>query len=904
MRQSKNPLLSFSVALMFGSALLMGCTTTPEAAMDAPEGQIAEAVAEDEAAPADAAMAEETQEAEAAVAEEPEAEPAEEAAQADEQMLEDKALAAYEQGLAAYKSDMYMEARVHLQEAQDTGVSLGWWKNRKLRGMLKRIDSTLQDLRENYQAGVAAYERGGYDAAAKSLRKVQKSDVSLGEEVEIQVANMLAAIDREQQQMAARAMEPAEAPDYESQAQMLREQAEVFLAARKAVAARQEEARRAFEEGDLEAAKKYLAQVRALASEADVAQLPGMQEAAAAAERQIADVEAAIARREEQEAVGKKVDAALAEAKDMVDSQPLEAEAKAVQAREMAVDAGMELSDAQAAQYAEIMAAVDRKFGGNLGLVREEYRELVTYADRYLEGNEPAKAVKVLELVEQAPEGMVSSDLKNEAGGKLAGARAAAQVQKTTSERLAQWLAGVGNRLAEGPSEQALNDVAMALQNAREDGLGDRQLLTVLEKAVGVLGDDFRKGLAGNEALRQAVDQGLAKADVLIAYSHAAYYVENDMPELAKPYLQALAGSSMAGADTVDWAKQQLEAAASGVVGTPRSRQVESATKRVYELSRDLMEAAQEGDLDKAASVEQRLAEAEASLSLAKAQAALDRGAFGQTAQMLAALPEEEMEEAGLMGRYSDLAEAVGGYQQAQQELEAAQAALSEYDVAKAADILRGVETGAAGRGLLTPWKEALVGVVAEAREAEEPMRVLSAQRDQLLAEAKAMLDVARAREGAWQDYYAGVEALLNKEFDAAAMAMSGVVARADAAEEFEVADAQDVVDSVGTGGAVQIRAAQKVLDRAQAAYDAGNFMRAGMRLDELREMAGYSASPSLKSSADELQAKIEAREAEAQELYFKAIAAHKGGQQDELRRLMARLAEEYRNTRTYRDNM
>jgi hypothetical protein len=111
----------------------------------------------------------------------------------------------FDLGVAAYESRDYLSASGHLSAADAFAVGIGWMDNRKLRKVRSEVEGELGSSRRLYAEGKSAYESGDYDAAVQALQEVDSRGISLGRELDEQVAALLDASRQELEQQKRRA---------------------------------------------------------------------------------------------------------------------------------------------------------------------------------------------------------------------------------------------------------------------------------------------------------------------------------------------------------------------------------------------------------------------------------------------------------------------------------------------------------------------------------------------------------------------------------------------------------------------------------------------------------------------------------------------------------------------------
>lgn len=128
----------------------------------------------------------------------------------------------YEEGKRFYDQDRWSEARDALQKVADSGVDIGWWRNRSLQSMLlnakrraeqKAVESVRapeptpgrkNELMQKFQEAEALLAAGRYDESALLYQEIKSAKVDLGDDVNRKVnANLETALAESRKQRAA-----------------------------------------------------------------------------------------------------------------------------------------------------------------------------------------------------------------------------------------------------------------------------------------------------------------------------------------------------------------------------------------------------------------------------------------------------------------------------------------------------------------------------------------------------------------------------------------------------------------------------------------------------------------------------------------------------------------------------
>jgi len=814
---------------------------------------------------------------------------------------EKKAMAqeAYEAVMAAYERGEYLDGQKYAELVDKLDVSLGFFKNRKLKSRRKKMASVLGELQAAYESGKAAYENGDFARAKAQLGKVAANRVSLGADVDQEVAQLLASAEAEAVQQQA-----AQVLDYEAAVKALTEKADAMIATRAQIEAKMAEADEAIGANDLQTAKERLAEVLKLIATPEATELRDVGAMADKVARQMAWVDGELAKDAQEQRVREQIADMVNQAGALAQDDPLAAEAMVTQARSFAAAQGIGLTDEQMRVCDQVTVAITEKFGSELSLRRREYGQLVEMADMYAQGGEPAKGQKMVGLVLSAPARMVPQAQQQEAQGKVGVLEALAQEQRTAADRMVQWLDGAKEAVAAGRVQEAMDTLERGLAKADEENMRGAALVKVLSKGAEVLKNDVQPAVTGvSPGARQIVDQALAAAGVEAAYARAKYYLEKNNPELAEGYLETVATDDAATPAYAEWAKAQLEGIEQVKALAPqaRMREIQRDLERLHALAQEVVELAREGRLSKVQSARKNLADARTELELTKARLALERGDLDAAAKLLAAIPAESMSESCVKNSYEPLVAQVEALGAAEAKLQALEGALGQYDFEAASRLLPEASVGGAGSAPLVAWRNALARVLDEARTAQEPAERMAARAARLLADYRNALSAATVREDAWQAYYDAVKTLLEGKAEEALQKLSAAAGASGGLLAAESDNARKLVATLSAGRTKALGMAEAVLANAQSSYARGAYIQADGFLRELRGMPEFAMDTRLQAAAKRLAEKLAQKEAEAADLYEQAVAARRAEDAATVGSLVRKLKMEYSNTKTYR---
>lgn len=788
-----------------------------------------------------------------------------------EKEMEQRADQYLDDGVAAYKARQYAQAKPLLDSAALLEEHLGFWGRRKLRKVRRKVDETLTELLADYSEGVRLYEEQDYAQAREALRRVADSGISIGTEPDQKTQTLLVEIEgkiaeqqayelaRRQATVAAlldetvalsaekpeQAMEKlaeldeldqyltdeqrnqvqalraaiegaaeiAELERTQREAETLERQAVQSLRTRTAIMAKVRDARQAWQEDEFETAKSLLLDAQQLLQSLDLSAMPVLSEVAGQVEQDLAvvDVEIGLARMVE-------------EAGNLARSDLLAAEKKALEAQEVAEREGLALTARQQQACDAVLAAVDAQYGVQRRLRSEQFGRLADLGDDYCDVGEHDKAVRMLSLVKEAGDDMVTERYRNYAAGKLAAAEQAAQEQTTAAEGVRERLAEARAELAGGELHKALDSAATVVPMAREQSLSGELLAGILAQNVAFLETEFEPARASAyPGMKELVDAGLAQARARTAYELSEYYLGNDSPELAEPYLKRLTSGGPAQAQYAERAQGLLQGIEQRKVAAQRQRllEVRAETQRVYDLAGELHRIALEGDLEEAEAVRQQLADARLELEAKKAQNALTRGAFTEAARLLEQAPLEAASSAAQEEFYRPLSDLVASLRQIAGDVQAADESLAACELEAAVEHLQAAQAadvdGVPEARPLAIRKDALAEVLDSVRDIQDVQIALREKKEGDLQRVRACLADARAREQAWRRYYDATNAFLLDEPGAVA-ALRTVVADPAGLHPFELEEADRVVVALAEWEAPAVLANDE--QRAEALYE------------------------------------------------------------------------------------
>jgi len=795
-------------------------------------------------------------------------------------------------GMSAYEKKDYARAKKLLDKVAASGVSLGWLDNRRLRKTRERVDEALKKLRSDYERAVELAKAGKLAEAEKLLVEIRDSGITFGadEEGAALLGEVRAKIEQQQRQESAErakaaaallaeaaglsqkgdyagavakldALKPLEkflSPEQRDQAAALREattaaaeaqslrrqqeeaerlaqQAAELVETRKAVMSKVQAAETAWQQGQFEKARELFTQADQALSKLDLSRLPALQDAARTVRQRLAVVDARI-----------ELAASVREAARLASADLLAAEKKVAEIRQSAARRGLQLSESENRVLDGILAQVDRKYGPVRRLRSQVIQSLLQKSQSYAAAGEWAKAAATVELLEQVGRGVLNKDALGQASRELAAAKAHLREQQATLASLDEQVKQARASVRQGRPATALETISLVLDAAARQRLAGPKPVELLKSCVELLEKDIQPALKDAAPdMGVLVDAALARAQVELARRLSTYYLENNSPELAEPYLEKLAEGKGGASRYAGWAKQvlggieQLKAAAE----KQRLLAVKDEAQEVYELATKLRDLAGSGALAKAEAVRKQLADARLRLAAAKALAAVRRGAYTEADALLKQAPLQDASRAAVSDHYQPVAAKLKKLGQAAANLQAAQDAMAKHDLQAALERLQAAQQAGIDAmpeaAPLVMKKEALATIVDSAREALATYQEMQSKASAALQNARARLQQLNAREEAWQAYFAAIKAFLLDQPDAVAR-LQTVLGRSAALRDWEVADARAALKALGPAApapavAQDEQKARDLYEEAVRAYEAGNAERVRVLLNELK---------------------------------------------------------------------
>jgi len=869
-------------------------------------------------------------------------------------------------GVTAYEAKDYAAASRSLAAAASFEVSLGFWDNRKLRSVRQEVDQTLKELRADLAQGRELFDKKDYAQAAKVLQKVKESKVSIGQAEGAEADELLAEATRLRDQRAQmeseqpkrqaedllaaarslagegkhlealgkldelKALEPQLNPAQRVEAAGLRATAETgaraeearriqerikelegqaatLVAAQRSVLAKVQAADEALQRQDPGAARTLLLEVQGMLKQPEIGALPALKEVQAQVAQKLAAADEGITRKARVAEVAQQVEALLADAHGLAQTDLPAAEEKMLAAIGMAQKEGLALTPDQAQFRDAVLAAVEAKYGTERRLRPKLYGRLLNLADIYREHGEYGKAVQMLRMITDSPSAMVTDEYRNLARTRLGDANKALSQQEKAEADLAGELNGCRDEFTRHALQNGLKIVDGVLTKAREKKLAGAPLADLLKRSELLLTADFEAALRETyPPLPALVDERLARARIAIARGLSEFYLAKGTPDLEEPCLRQLEAGAAIDAESSAWAKSRLAniPALRAEAEKARLSEGEADARKVLDLAARLNEAARTGKLAEVNAAERALADARVQLQVEKAQSAAARGAYGEAARALEQASPEKASGSLVEKKYKPLASKVQSLVTADARLRAAEDALAAHDLATAGACLAEPEVRGAEEPPLVLKREALGAVLKSALDRQETETALRAQQERILDQARAALAQVQAREQAWQLYYEAVRAFLEGREDAQ-VALERVAAGPQGLLPIEVVGIGDVtLAPVVPEKQASSADAERKLAETLNAYKAGDYLAAAALLDELRDMPAITSDPTWRDAARTLAELVKAQEAQAQALYDQAVQAYKAGNADRVRALTDELKARYSRTRVYRDRM
>ncbi|MGD2174199.1 MAG: hypothetical protein PVJ27_02260 [Candidatus Brocadiaceae bacterium] len=817
-----------------------------------------------------------------------------------EDQKEERADQHFDVGLEAYRQKDYLRASRHLDAAAAFDVSLGWLDNRKLRNVRAEVNDTLAGLRGAYETGKVAFQAGDYRTAQEKLQAVAQSEVSLGRDVEQDVRQMLARVEAELAQK-----KLADLKSIEDEARKLDARARKVANLYHTVEARMKAAEEAVEAGELERAKSLLQAAEDALREPDAPEAQVLVAQEQEVTQRLAQVELLAEEKAHREQVQRELHDLLAEARQMLEEDPLAAERKAREAEEMAASEGVALTEEQQSIHAKVLQAVEARYGLQRRLAREQCAKLHQMSEECRGRGEFTKAIELLSLVRDASPQAAPAELREQAGGKIVAVRRQREEQKERAERILSMYERPRKLLTRGEVETALQMRDEILHQAEQAGLAGEALMGVLRADLKFVREDLTKAVQQASPDYDAMaEELLAEARDRMALALGEYFLANNSPELAEPHLKRLVeqGSERAAA----WARERLDGLEEMKAQAEQQAllAVQDELQRVYDLAQEHHALVSGGDMTAARAVAQQLADARLELQVSKARHALQRGAWQRARKLLAEAAAEDATPAAVQKLYEPLESRLESVAAAAARLEAAQGALQDHQLEEASAQLVAARDEAPLPEPLAVELEILAVAMEPIREADARQEKLEALRSGALAEARSRLQEAEQRAAAWQEYHAGLRSLLAGQPREARETLAAVVAEPAGLLPAEEANARSIVTAFAEAEGPALARAEATLGQAQQLCAEAQYARAADVLDRLSGLAGYSMSPEVQQQARGLQSRIAEAEQQARELYARAVEARRSGDREAVRSLLQELKQDYSGTAAYKERL
>jgi len=816
----------------------------------------------------------------------------------------------FEKGMTAYHTNNYAEAELYLDRAAKLDVSLGWWDNWSLRSARKKVRSTLHRLMSQYARGERLYKLGRLEAAKKELTAVKESGINCGPEItkglERYLPEIRAKLDAEaiekakklEQQIARLAAERAR----------LLESRQAELRTRKEIEAKLADADRSWQAQDFVKAKSLLTDVQDSLKKLDVKKHPDLLTITKNVENKLAVVDARIEQQkrteEQKKAAQQKVQDLLSQADKLLPTSLLDAQKKVLKARSVARTGGVGLTAEQQELCQKVLAAFERAYGRQIRERRERYLALFGESDAYKDKGEYQHAREALRLIEEAR----PLDLAEDESERLEGNAALLDKRLAAQKRLLASVEKLENDADALLKEDKLGEAARkfwaAVEIVRNEGLPTEVLVRILQKYEETLARLVPKVVSERTArLKAEACQSLKSLQTLRPYLLAMYYVEKGSPDLAKPYLEQVAADEETfGKERVSQAQKELEGIEARIEKLKKAELFARREQlaRLYERERQFEQRVKQADEKEMEQLLANIADANLELQALKIKQLLARGGYPAAVKLAEQAPVEQASRGVVEDIYEPVARQVEAWRKAGELLSQAEKALGEGKVAEAASALSKVDGLRVDLGPLTVSAPRIREILSVAQSAAKQVEAVRRQETGRLEMARTLLGQARQRQAAYSNYSKAREAYLAAAWEKAAAALGklrsepgGMYAFERAAVKRMFARANGLVEEKEKA----IAAAQNILSKAKADFDASNYASASEKLQKVRGMAGLQWDKGLAGEVDTLAEKIAQVEKEADEVLQQALKAEQDQDTPKLAELVLRFKLHYKAT-------
>ena len=791
-----------------------------------------------------------------------------------------------EQARAAHERKDYASAKALLERAAGLRVDLG----PPLASARDAVNAELQRCASEFGDAKRLYEFGQYEEAKSILVRLKDSGAICGPEIDEGIEKYLADIDVQGEQAAAE--RAAALAQLAEERRLLMAKLEEKQRKHEAARADLKQARSDWDAGNFPPTGDRLRGAKQQLAELEAWQDPDVQ-------RDQEEVEALLARlpaRMEGDELFSEV-AALGRAGEW-----LEAEQKLQVALQYAKGKSFGLTPPQQRTRKEIEDAIEERYGEARRSRARRYWELAEQAKNYIDANEWAHALALLEMVQKAETLQLRPEDMDFVAGQIVLAKDEIQKRNQTLEEV-RGLVKAADGMVETDPAGAEMKCRRAVKMAGEAGVPSELILPELER-YRKLASSFWPGeiAADVAALKEKTQAHLASVPAACDYQMARFHLKAGSPNLAKPFLENVAASKNADAETVGEATAELEGIQQQI-DSMQGRETLKTRKqidKIYEMEREFQELARKGDHAAADKMFRRIEDERTNLRALRVRCALERGDYPAARGLI----DEDADHPA----FKDMAAQVAQWDRAEALVAQAMAALRSGRAATESTAFAELEEvdlpGAPFEGtaeVLMNARQVVLWFVAQKANLEQRVAADLARLDTEIARAG-------ARQAAW-DRYSQVVALYAE--GNWREAVGGLVRLSDPAlalHPFEGRHVDAMFDECAARARADVVAegakeAEGLLRSASAKVASRDFLGAAGALNKVQGLAIYHVDEDIRTRAAELRGTVDEAEEAAAQLYRKAAEAFRKGDRDTTRRLLTQLRSEYRKTRAFVDH-
>ena len=799
------------------------------------------------------------------------------------------ALAHLNKGLQAYREKDYPTAKRELEQAVALKVDLGAVNNRTMQHTLRDVGQTLGKLHILFKQGEDSFTKNKFEEARDTLLEIKRGGIRLGLDMDEKLESYLS-----QAQRAIRDRKLAVAKKTLKEVTRLTNARTGLL---RSVQAKQEMTRKAqlalagarnlSKERDYAQARKLLLDAQNLLKDAEIEEGSVLAGLKSKIGEQLENLNEKIARKakeeEQRRAAAAKITSLMAEARDLFSKDALAAERKVVGLRSVARQAGIRLTDQQQEFCNEVLDAVDAQYGKIRAKYRTRYGALMDEISSYQTSREYRKARDVLKLLEKSEHlalaGLEEADIK----GRLALVGKELEDQQGALTK-ARALAQDAEKARVDNPRQAAEKYKTAVRLAMGKNVPAEEMIALLEGWRETASEVSQAELATrDDTLKKAAAKELKELCANKTAIFARHFMTEGSADLAKPYLESIVKDT-AGFESpdVDWAKNQLENIDEKIATLKEAELLttEPELNALYRLEKQFSNLMQKGDSKAAQKLGGPILNAQATLHLARAKVALQRGAPSAAAEAL------ETAAAGGIAReltkqYTELLEKLEPWVETKNIFAEAEGAIADSRLEEASNKL----SAARGHGLPGPYAKlhtALSGVLGRLKMAQTERERATQELAHAAEVAAEHLRRGKCRKVAYEPYQQARALYLAEDWKAALESTNRAQVAREGLHKLErknlhrmIAECRHALGKEAVPEPVEppakppvvapkepveldklsaVAEARRTFQKAQEQVKAGNIKQAKRLLKKLTKMKGFSLDPKLADEVRKLQ--------------------------------------------------